>query len=111
MKHMVTDLNDPNELVMFSNSILGNFYFETFFWELEVETSPYTNSNKQSKRLHTTQIGEPQYNIVEDCIKLDTNNCTDLVSISCNFSLELIDPKIWTLYFDRSRSKEGEGVG
>ena len=39
MKHTVTNLNDPNEPVMFSNSILGNFYFETFFGELEAETS------------------------------------------------------------------------
>ena len=46
MKHVVTDLNDPNEPIMFSNSILGKFYFETFFGELEVELSPYVNSNK-----------------------------------------------------------------
>ena len=39
MKHTVTDLNDPNELVMFSNAILGNFYFDTFFGELEAEIS------------------------------------------------------------------------
>jgi hypothetical protein len=48
MKHTVTDLNDPNELVMFSNSILGNLYFETFFGELEAEISPDMNSNEQS---------------------------------------------------------------
>ena len=54
MKHMVTNLNDPNEPVMFSNSILGNFSFDTFFGELEAEISPYANSNEQSKLLHTT---------------------------------------------------------
>ena len=43
MKHTITDLNDPNEPVMFSKSILGNFCFETFFGELEVETYPYAN--------------------------------------------------------------------
>lgn len=59
MKHMVIDLNDPNEPIMFSNSILGNFCFETFFRELEAELSPYANSNKQSEILHTTQIDEP----------------------------------------------------
>ena len=35
MKHTVTDLNDPNEPVMFSNSILGNVFFDKFFGELE----------------------------------------------------------------------------
>ena len=44
MKHMVTDLNDRNELVMFSKSILGNFCFETFFGELNIELSANANS-------------------------------------------------------------------
>ena len=45
MKHTVTDLNDPNEMVMFSISILGNFSFDTFFEELEDELSHTTNSD------------------------------------------------------------------
>jgi hypothetical protein len=40
MEHMVTDLNDPNESVMFSRYILGNFYFDTLFEELEARLSP-----------------------------------------------------------------------
>ena len=111
MKHTVTELNDPNELVMFSNSILGNFYFETFFGELKAETSKYTDSNEKSKLLNTTHIVELHCNIVEDCTKLDTNNCTNVVSSSCDFSLELTDPNIYTLYFDGSRNKERAGVG
>jgi hypothetical protein len=94
MKHTLTDLNDLNELVMFSNSILGNFFFETFFGDLEVETSQCTDSSEQPELLHTTQIVKPHCNIIEDCTKLDTNNCTDVVSSSCDFSLELIDPTI-----------------
>ena len=54
MKHIVTDLDDPNESVMFSNSIIGNLCFNTFFGVLEVELSPYMNSNEQSELLHTT---------------------------------------------------------
>lgn len=46
MKHTITDLNDLNELVMFSNLVLGNLFFETFFGELEEETSQYTDSNE-----------------------------------------------------------------
>ena len=44
MKNMVTNLNDMNELVMFSTSILGNFCFKTFFDELNPELSPNENS-------------------------------------------------------------------
>ena len=54
MKHMVIDLNDPNEIVMFSNSILGNLCFDTFFGELEVELYPYMSSKEQYELLHTT---------------------------------------------------------
>jgi hypothetical protein len=52
MKNTVTDLNDPNEPVMFSKSILNNFLFETFFGELEVEIYPLAYSYKKSELLH-----------------------------------------------------------
>ena len=47
MNHMVTDLNDSNEMVMFSRSNLGNFCFDTFFEEFE------DDSNKKSELLHS----------------------------------------------------------
>lgn len=65
MKHIVTDLNDLNESVMFSTSILGNFCFEIFFGELNVELSPNRNSYMQSKLLHSTQIVEPHNTLVD----------------------------------------------
>ena len=74
MKHTVTDLNDTNEPMMFNYSILGNFCFETFFGELEVETSTYADSNKQSELLQITQTDEPHCTILEDCTNVDTNN-------------------------------------
>ena len=40
---MVIDLNDMNDPIMFSKLILGNFYFKTFFGELDVELSPIAN--------------------------------------------------------------------
>ena len=58
MKHTITSLNDSNELVIFSRSILGNFFFDTFFEKLEAELSPCANSSKQSELLHSNQISE-----------------------------------------------------
>ena len=110
MKHIVANLNDANEPMMFNHSILGNFCFETFFGELEEETCTYADSNEQSELLQITQIDEPHCTILEDCIKVDTNISSEIVPSSCNFALELTDPSIWTLYFDGSRSKEGEGA-
>ena len=53
MKHMVTDLNDPNEPIIFSRSILDNFFFKTFFGELETEIYPLAYSYKKSKLPHS----------------------------------------------------------
>lgn len=38
MKHVVIELNHPNELVMFSNSILGIYCLDTYFGEFEAES-------------------------------------------------------------------------
>ena len=87
MKHVVTDLNNTNELVMFSNSILGNFSFGAFFGELEVELSPLENSNKQYELFHITHIFKPHCTIVDTCTKVDSKNCTYIVSSVTNFSI------------------------
>jgi hypothetical protein len=94
MKHTVTNLNDTNNPVMFSNSILGNFCFDTFFGKLEVELSPFANSDKQYELLHATHIVEPLCTIVDTCTKVDSNNCTNVSSSSTHFFVELIDPHI-----------------
>ena len=77
MKHMVTDLNDPNEMVMFSKSTLGNFCFDTFFEELEGELSHTVNSNKQSKLLHSNQIAKLK------CTFVNLSNDASMGSSSC----------------------------
>jgi hypothetical protein len=63
MKHVVTDLNDPNEPVMFNHSILGNYSYDSFFGNHTTEISPHAESNTQSEILHCTQIVEPHCNI------------------------------------------------
>jgi hypothetical protein len=73
MKHVVTDLNDLNELVMFNHSILGNYSYETFFGNFTVEPSSLMESDTQSEILHCTQIIEPNCNIVDQ-----TNNSSDV---------------------------------
>ena len=65
MKHTVTNLNDANELMMFSNFILGNFYFDTFFGELDVELSLFMNTNTQYELHHCTQITETNFILVD----------------------------------------------
>ena len=95
MKHTVTDLNDPNESVMFSISVVGNFSFDTFFGELEVELSLFVNSNEQYELLHTTQIIDPHCNITKYCTKVVFNNSIDLITSSHNHIKKL---KLLILY-------------
>ena len=77
MKHTITDLNDLDEPIMFSRSILGNFCFETFFGELEGEISPLADSYKQSELFHSNQIVEL------NCTLVDHSNDASIVSSSC----------------------------
>jgi hypothetical protein len=65
MNHMETDLSDTNEPVMFSISILGIFFFDTFFDELDAKFSPIANSYMQSELLPFTQVDEAHYILVD----------------------------------------------
>jgi hypothetical protein len=109
MKHMITDLNHPNETVMFSKYIIGNLCFDTFFEELETKLSRTTNLDKQSKLLHSNQIAE------QNCPLVDNKNDASLGSSHCtlvNFSFtnhctQLTNDNLWTLYLDMSRNTHG----
>ena len=107
MKHTLTDLNDPNEMVMFFRSILGNFCFDTFFEELEVELSPLVNLDKQSKLLHSNKIVEQNYTLVDNIndASIGSSSCTLLNSSFTNPCTQLTNHNLWTLYFDISRSR------
>jgi len=48
MKHFFTNLNDPNEPVMYNNLILGNYSYETFFGNFIAETSSLAESNTRT---------------------------------------------------------------
>jgi hypothetical protein len=113
MKHMVTDLNDSNEMVMFSRSNLGNLCFDTFFEELEDELSHTVNLDKQSKLLQSNQIVELNYTLVDHSYdaSISSSSCTLLDSSFTNPCTQLTKHNFWTLYFDISRNTHGVDVG
>ena len=77
MKDTVTDLKDPKESVMFSRSILDNFFFETFFSELEVKISPLADSYEKYEIPHSNQISELNYTLVDHSndASIDSSTC------------------------------------
>ena len=94
---MVNDSSNLDKLVMYSNYIIDNSCFETFFGRSNVELSYFANSYKQSELLPCNQITEL------DCTLVDisfTNSCTLFTN-----------SKTWTLYFDISRNEYGIDVG
>ena len=91
---MVTDLNDSNEMVMFSRSNLGNFCFDTFFEELEDKLSHTANLDKQSELLHSNQIVEL------NCTLVDHSNDAPIDSSFINPCTQLTNHNLWTMYFD-----------
>lgn len=56
MKYTLTDLNDANEPIIFSNSRLGNYCFDYFFGNLIVDSSPFIDMRNQYEILHSTYI-------------------------------------------------------
>ena len=92
MKHIVTKLEAPNEPIMFINTILGNYCFDTFFGYFPVKS--LVLDNYVSELLFCTHKPTPRD---------DEQNINTLES----------DKKedLWTLYFDGSKTKEGVGVG
>ena len=113
MKHTLNDLNDSNDMVMFSRSNLGNFCFDTFFEELEGELSQIANANKQSELLHSNQIVEINYTLVDHSndASIGFSSCTLLYSSFINPCTQLTNHNLWTLYFDVSRNTQGVDVG
>ena len=91
MKHTVTELDDSNEPVLFTDTIMGNYVVDSFFGNLEAETSSVQDLEQQSKFFHITQVSDeiPVLNTAH----LDLNN------------------GLWCLYFDGSKSMEGAGAG
>ena len=94
---MVNDSSNRNKLVMSSNSIINNSFFETFFGRSNVELSSFANSYKQFELLPCNQIAELDCTLVYFSF---TNSCTLFTK-----------SKSWSLYFDISRNEYGADVG
>ena len=93
MKHTITKLDAPNEPIMFINTILGNYCFDTFFGDFPTEESSVPK-NAISELMfydHETTPGDDE----QTAIVLETEKKEDFR----------------TLYFDGSKTKEGVEVG
>ena len=85
MKHTVTELDDSNEPVLFTDTIMGNYMEDSFFGDFEDETSSITGAEQQSEICHFSQV--PDEIPVPNVAHLDLSN------------------GLWYLYFDGSKSK------
>ena len=110
---MVTSLNDLNEPVMFSRSILGSFCFDASFEELEDKLFPPMNSDKQYELLHSNQIAKINFTLVGHCnvASIGSSNYTLVNSSFTNHCTQLTNHNLWTMYFDTSRNTEGVDAG
>ena len=72
MKHTVTELDDSNEPVLFTDTIMGNYMVDSFFGNLEAETSSVQDPEQRSKVFHFTQVSDEI--LVLNTAHLDLNN-------------------------------------
>ena len=104
MKYVVMEINGPNEPVMFTNSILGNYSFNVYATEICWRVS----CRNVEETLTHTQLEIPSYNLTDELsyiIVYDRTNFLDSSSIYVT-----LDAIFWTLYFDSSNCLEGVGA-
>ena len=113
MKHTITNLKDPNDMVMFSRSIFGNLSFDTFFEELEPKVSHTMNLDKKYELLHSNHIAKGNCTLVDlsNDASISSSSCTLVNSSLTNHCMKLTNHNLWTLYFDISRNTQGVDAG
>ena len=104
MKHTVTELHDPSEPVLFSDSIMENYMFEHGFGNFKSKNSVFSDNKQQSKILNVTTILHDS-SFKEIVNNVDSHNYVNIIE-----SKVVANSSTWTLYFDGSKSKEGAGV-
>ena len=93
MKHTITELEAPNEPIMFINTIFGNYYFDTFFGDFPAEESPVPG------------------NVVSELMFYDHEQASGNDELILTTLENEKKEDCWTLYFDRSKTKEGVRIG
>ena len=96
MKQTMTDFDGSNESVSFFSNQIEHFTFDTFFGDLLADVSVVENVQKQSQITHLTFV------------PFSSTIVHNVYNVNTNFR---IDPFIWTLFFNGSRSKDGVGAG
>jgi hypothetical protein len=94
MKHTVTELEDKNEPISFSHSILGNYFFETDYSCYEEYT--YEIPSELQSCLH------PQ---------IHNSPCPVLTNLRFSLTNNTNIPDMWTMFFDGSKTQDGAIVG
>lgn len=93
MKHMVTKLQDLNEPIMTINTILGNYWFDTFFGDFPAKESSVPDNLVSELMIYNHELAprdEEKVSIVHEMGK---------------------NEDFWTLHFYGSKTKEGVRVG
>lgn len=64
MKHIVTELRAPNEIIPFRNLSHASYCVDTFFGYVQVDSSPFAVNSQYSKILICTKIDNPIHSLI-----------------------------------------------
>lgn len=90
MKYLVTDLDEENEPVVFTNNILGNYSLDAFLGIFNAQESPFEVDYVTSQ--------------IEVVSQTNSSRCVSILYTPVAKYL------FWTLYFDFSWSNDGTGL-
>ena len=94
MKYTVIFIDEENELVAFTNNILGYYSSESFFGNFTAQNSPLTGDS----------ITSP----IEKNSQTNSCRCVNITELPID---NPVDNLFWTLYFDGFKSNDGVGAG
>ena len=86
----MTNFEEENEPIVFTNNILGNYYVESFLGNFNAHQSLFLINSITSQ--------------IKNFPQSDSSKCVNIVE------KPLVKYLFWTLYFDGSRSNDGVGA-
>ena len=99
MKQNITQLEENNEHINFSSSVLGNYF-------LEIELGNYQDEEVSYEL--DTQSNLLQFLWDDD---IDCNIVNLFTNVGNDTNQTYLEDRFWILYFDGSKTQEGSGAG
>jgi ribonuclease HI len=112
LKHIITDLDTPNEPSSTEFPVLGNYSCDSDFGNFTPHVSDIPPTQKSKMIFQVDLLAATEGSILcQDSPSGVADKEDESEKIARHEEVSNFPPQIWTLYFDGSKSQEGSGAG